>query len=127
MVNMILDYIIARLQEASTIRNLILLVGGTWAQQHPEQINYIIPLAVALAGLIGSLLPDRLGKHQTRNTDPDRKEKVTEIKKADAEGDIVHHEVVKEKPTADGGRIIEKEVVTEEQSDRFQDSFGDKG
>ena len=35
-----------------------LLLVGTWARQHPEQIEAIIPIAIALAGAIGAFLPD---------------------------------------------------------------------
>lgn len=51
----------ARLREGSTWRNIILFVGGSWATAHPDQAALIVPVAISLAGLIGSFFPDLLG------------------------------------------------------------------
>lgn len=56
---MILNYILNRLKEASTWRGIIMLVAGSWAHQHPDQAESIIPVAIALAGAIGAFLPDK--------------------------------------------------------------------
>jgi len=54
-------YVLARLKEASTYRNFILLVGGSWAIAHPTQVEALLPVCVALAGFVGSFLPDVFG------------------------------------------------------------------
>lgn len=66
----VIAYARARLLEASTWRNLILLVGGSWAAAHPDLVSAIVPVCVAVAGAIGTLLPDFLGAAR-RETDPD--------------------------------------------------------
>lgn len=50
-----------RLREASTWRNLILLLGGSWASTHPQQAESLIPVCLGLAGFIGSFFPDWFG------------------------------------------------------------------
>lgn len=56
-----LQYAYQRAMEASTWRNLILLVGGTWAATHPDLVTALLPFCVAAAGLLGAALPDLLG------------------------------------------------------------------
>jgi|PlaIllAssembly_1097288.scaffolds.fasta_scaffold00009_20 hypothetical protein len=58
MKQIIIKYILARLREASTWRGIIMLIAGTWATQHPEQAEAIIPIAIAIVGSIGAFLPD---------------------------------------------------------------------
>lgn len=65
----VVSYARARLLEASTWRNLILLVGGSWAAAHPEFIAAAVPVCIALAGAIGSFLPDFLGGQNKAKTD----------------------------------------------------------
>lgn len=59
MKQLIISYILNRLREASTWRGIIMLVAGGWATQHPEQAEAIIPIAIAVAGAIGTFLPDK--------------------------------------------------------------------
>ena len=59
MKQLIINYILSRLKEASTWRGIIMLVAGSWAQQHPDQAEAIIPVAIALAGAMGAFLPDK--------------------------------------------------------------------
>lgn len=56
---MILNYILNRLKEASTWRGIIMLVAGGWAHQYPDQVEAVIPVAIALVGAIGAFLPDK--------------------------------------------------------------------
>lgn len=65
----IFAYVRDRLLEASTWRNLVLLVGGSWAAAHPEIVSAIVPVCLALAGAIGSFLPDFLGGKPPAKTD----------------------------------------------------------
>lgn len=65
----VVSYARARLLEASTWRNLILLVGGSSAAAHPELVAAIVPVCIALAGAIGSFLPDFLGGQNKAKTD----------------------------------------------------------
>jgi hypothetical protein len=36
-----------------------MLIAGTWATQHPQQIEAIIPIALAIVGSIGAFIPDK--------------------------------------------------------------------
>lgn len=58
MKELIINYILSRLQEASTWRGIILLVGGGWARSNPEQVEAIIPITLAIAGAVGAFMPD---------------------------------------------------------------------
>ncbi len=58
MKQIIINYILARLREASTWRGIIMLVAGAWASQHSEQVDAIIPIALAIVGSIGAFLSD---------------------------------------------------------------------
>lgn len=55
----ILKYILSRLSEASSWRGIIMLFAGTWATRHPEQVEAVIPIAIAIAGSVGVFLPDK--------------------------------------------------------------------
>lgn len=52
------DYVITRLQEASTWRGLVLVATAFGAALSPEQQEAIITVGLLVAGLIGALLPD---------------------------------------------------------------------
>jgi hypothetical protein len=54
-------YAYNRLCEASTWRNMILLIGGSWASANPTTIDGLVPVLLALVGFIGTFLPDALG------------------------------------------------------------------
>jgi hypothetical protein len=56
-----LQYLYNRSQEASTIRNIVMLAGGSVAARYPEQIEYIVPIVMMLVGLVGSFFPDIIG------------------------------------------------------------------
>ena len=68
----IASYAKARLLEASTWRNLILLIVGTWASAHPEIVSALVPICLALAGAIGTLFPDLLATRKEGNADETR-------------------------------------------------------
>lgn len=76
MKQIIINYILARLKEASTWRGIIMLVAGTWATQHPEQAEAIIPIALAIVGSIGAFMPDK----SQRNVAQDSKDYQDSIK-----------------------------------------------
>ncbi|TAN51567.1 MAG: hypothetical protein EPN21_06260 [Methylococcaceae bacterium] len=55
------SYVLARAQEASTVRGLVLLVTGfLGVALTPDQHDAIVSAGVALAGVAGVFLPDRL-------------------------------------------------------------------
>ena len=54
----VMAYAIARLQEASTWRGLVLVATAFGAALSPEQQEAIITVGLLVAGLIGALLPD---------------------------------------------------------------------
>ena len=66
-----------RLKESSTWRSIIYLVGGAWAIKHPDQVEAIIPIVVAISGLLGSFFPDIIGKQP--NEKQDEKQNLPEI------------------------------------------------
>lgn len=80
MKQLIINYILSRLQEASTWRGIIMLVGGGWAHQHPDQAEAIIPIAIALAGAIGAFLPDKKKPAEQNKPQPDTKSESAEEK-----------------------------------------------
>lgn len=51
-------YMIARLQEASTWRGIVLVATAFGAVLSPEQQEAIVTAGLLVAGLIGALLPD---------------------------------------------------------------------
>ena len=52
------DYLLARLQEPSTWRGLVLIATALGAVLSPDQQEAIVSGGLLLAGLIGSALPD---------------------------------------------------------------------
>lgn len=73
-------YARARLLEASTWRNLILLVGGSWAAAHPDLVSAIVPVCLTVTGAIGSFLPDFFGAQRPEaKTDETRGEALPPI------------------------------------------------
>lgn len=72
LIHRIASYAKARLLEASTWRNLILLIGGTWASAHPEIVSALVPICLALAGAMGTLFPDLLVTHKEGIADETR-------------------------------------------------------
>lgn len=58
-----MSYIINRLKEASTWRGIILVVAGVFGYQMPPGIQEtVIAGGVALAGVVGAVLPDDVKK-----------------------------------------------------------------
>lgn len=60
MIKLVLSYAYKRALEISTWRSLVMLIGGTWATEHPDQVALIVPVCMAVVGLIGSFLPDSI-------------------------------------------------------------------
>lgn len=69
MKTLIINYILSRLKEASTWRGIIALITGGWTTLNPEQIEAIIPIALAIVGAIGVFLPDKNKKWVLTETD----------------------------------------------------------
>jgi len=38
-----------------------LFFAGGWANQNPELVSTIIPIAISLVGMVGAALPDKVG------------------------------------------------------------------
>lgn len=58
-----MKYLLDRLAEGSTLRGLILLIGGLSGHSISEtEVEQIVTGALTLAGLLGAALPDRLGR-----------------------------------------------------------------
>ena len=55
-------YLMTQLSEASTWRGIIMLLAGCGTLIKPEFQEAIIPIGIALTGLIGSIFPDKLKK-----------------------------------------------------------------
>lgn len=63
MKNLIVQYLIKRLLETSTLRGLILLVGTVVGYHFSDaQTNNLIYIVLGIVGVIGSFLPDNLNK-----------------------------------------------------------------
>lgn len=57
------EYLIARLQEPTTWRGLVLVLTSLGVSLSPEQLQTIVSVGLGIAGLIGALAPDP-GKEQ---------------------------------------------------------------
>lgn len=53
-----MKYLIERLKEPSTWRGLIMVATGLGAGWSPESQTLIVSTGVALAGVVGTILPD---------------------------------------------------------------------
>jgi hypothetical protein len=53
-------YLIARLQEASTMRALCYVFAGAFAMKNPERIDAIVIVLMFVVGLIGAAMPDQV-------------------------------------------------------------------
>lgn len=70
-VKMIIRIILRRASEASTWRGIILAIGGVYTINNPELVEAIIPICVALVGLIGAMLPDNPSQRIAHAGDPE--------------------------------------------------------
>lgn len=113
--NAIIRYIISRLQETSTIRNLIRLIVVALAflgyNISPDLELHMLGLALTLSSLIGVLLPDNL-KVSKQETEEDQLQKKLDMIKN------------MEKETKETGIIDESKFQKEKQESNF--GFGDK-
>lgn len=70
----LVDYLLARLQEPSTIRAIVWLVSGGAVHWRAETAaDNLISLAMLAAGLVGALLPERLRQRYTDMQYPPRR------------------------------------------------------
>lgn len=53
-----LRFILARLSEASTLRGFLLILTAAGVALKPEVADAIVAVGIALAGLVGVLMPD---------------------------------------------------------------------
>jgi hypothetical protein len=54
-----MDYLLERLKEPSTWRGLAVLATAAGVTFSPEQMEAIVPVGLAVAGVIGVLAPER--------------------------------------------------------------------
>ena len=87
--NAIIRYLISRLQETSTIRNLIRLIVVSLAflgyNISPDLELHILGLALALSSLIGVLLPDNLKTSKQESEEELLQKKLDMIKNMEKE------------------------------------------
>lgn len=63
-----INYILKRLTEASTIRGLILFLSSiVGISLQTQQVDYAVWIVLGAIGLIGTFLPDRIGDTNTIN------------------------------------------------------------
>lgn len=61
-----MNYILARLQEPSTWRGLVLIVSALGAALSPDQQEAIVTGGLLLAGIIGAAVPDKSSKEHRK-------------------------------------------------------------
>ena len=61
-----MNYILARLQEPSTWRGLVLIVSALGAALSPDQQEAIVTGGLLLAGIIGAAVPDKSSKENRK-------------------------------------------------------------
>ncbi|MCA9496476.1 MAG: hypothetical protein KC589_06025 [Nanoarchaeota archaeon] len=87
--NAIIKYIISRLQETSTVRNLIRLIVVSLAflgyNISPDLELHMLGLALALSSLIGVLLPDNLKTSKQESEEESLQKKLDMIKNMEKE------------------------------------------
>ena len=87
--NAIIRYIISRLQETSTVRNLIRLIVVSLAflgyNISPDLELHMLGLALALSSLIGVLLPDNLKTSKQESEEESLQKKLDMIKNMEKE------------------------------------------
>ncbi len=62
-------YLASRAREASTWQALILVLTAFGVQLTEDQKVAVLTLGLGLAGVLGAVFPDRIGKQQSRSTD----------------------------------------------------------
>lgn len=114
--NAIIRYIISRLQETSTVRNLIRLIVVSLAffgyKVSPDLELHMLGLALALSSLIGVLLPDNLQTSKQENQEEQLQKKLDMIKNMEME-------------TKETG-VIDESKFQKEQTTNPNFGFGDK-
>ena len=60
------DYILARLQEPSTWRGLVLIASALGAALSPDQQEAIVTGGLLFAGIIGAAVPDKSSKENRK-------------------------------------------------------------
>lgn len=74
MKSIIIQYILKRLTEASTIKGIILSLSGAFGiALSQDQTNSVVWIVLGIVGLIGSLLPDTFSR-KTKETVPEKTE-----------------------------------------------------
>ena len=112
MKSIILNYILSRLNEASTWRGIIMLIAGGWATRNPDQLDAIIPVAMAIVGAVGAFIPDK-------NT--------TIKKETDDESSNINRGEPEPEPKPKAIKGPERPKRTKDSFDSsFDSSFGDK-
>lgn len=56
----VVDYMLARMSEASTWQGLVVLMTFMGMNLSPEQANQIVMTGIAVVGLLKTFMPDRL-------------------------------------------------------------------
>lgn len=54
-----MEYIKARMSEASTWRGLVALVTALGVALSPEQVEAIVAIGLAVMGVVGAFIPDK--------------------------------------------------------------------
>ena len=79
MLERLMTYLAARAREASTWQALIVVLTAFGTQLTEDQKMAVLTVGLAVAGLLGAIFPDRIGKPQSRTTDqPPTEEKKDE-------------------------------------------------
>lgn len=94
MKNIVIQYILKRLLEASTLRGIILSVGAVIGFHFSDrQTDDIIYIVLGLVGIVGSLLPDNIGKSisdaahdQTKSLTPEQEEEENKVDEPPEQG-----------------------------------------
>ena len=61
-VRRIARYVLARIQEGSTWRGLILVATSVGVKSNPDHVETIVLVGLGVAGLIAAILPDQWGQ-----------------------------------------------------------------
>ena len=64
------QYIKARLKEPSTYPAIVLVLTALGRRLSPEQTDAVMIIGLAVAGLLGAILPDRIGSKTRADDQP---------------------------------------------------------